>query len=61
MVAVAKGIIMKDTSMPCVDPMSYLAKDWVKYLMHHMGLVKHGARTKANVDVKNFDELKRDF
>ena len=26
-IAVAKGIIMNDTSMPCVNAMSYLTKD----------------------------------
>ena len=31
---------MEDTSMPCADAMSYLTKDWAKYLMQHMGLVK---------------------
>ena len=39
-IAVAKGIIMKDTSMPRVDATSYLTKDWAKYLMQCMGLVK---------------------
>ena len=60
-IAVAKGIIMKDTSLPCVDAMSYLTKDWAKYLMQRMGLVKRRASTKAKVDVKNFDELKGNF
>ena len=46
-VAVAKGIIMKDTSIPFVDAMSYLTEDWTKYLMQHMGLVERRARTKA--------------
>ena len=29
--------------------------------MQCMGLVKHRASTKVKVDVKNFDELKRNF
>ena len=32
-IAVANGIIMKDTNMPFVNAMSYLTKDWEKYLM----------------------------
>ena len=60
-IAVAKGILMEDTSMPCADAMSYLTKDWAKYLMQRMGLVKRRASTKAKVDVKNFDELKKIF
>ena len=60
-IAVAKGILMEDTSMPCADAMSYLTKDWAKYLMQRMGLVKRRASTKAKVDVKNFDELKGNF
>ena len=61
MVAVAKGIIMKDTNMPYVDAMLNLTKDWAKYPMQPMGMVKCTASTKAKVDVKNFDELKRNI
>ena len=60
-IAVAKGIIMEDTSMPCADAMSYLTKDWAKYLMQRMRLVKRRASMKAKVDVKNFDLLKGNF
>ena len=48
-VAVANGIIMKDTSIPSVDAMSYLTKDWAKYPMLCMDLVKCRASTKAKV------------
>ena len=50
------------TSMAYADAMSYLTKDWAKYLMQRMGLVKQlRASTKAKVDIKNFDDLHRKF
>ena len=29
--------------------------------MQHMGLVKHRVSTKAKIDVKNFEEIKKGF
>ena len=52
---------MEDTSMAYADAMSYLTKDWAKYLMQRMGLVKRRASTKAKVDIKNFDDSHRKF
>ena len=38
-----------------------LSKDWAKYVLHRMGLVKHRSSTKAKVDVSNFKELKKQY
>ena len=36
-----------------------LTKDWAKYLMYHMGLVKRRASTKAKISIENFEEVKK--
>ena len=38
-----------------------LTKNWAKYVLHQMGFVKRKATTKANVDVKEFEEVKKLF
>ena len=38
-----------------------LTKQWAKYLMERMGLVKRRASTKAKVSLPNFDRLKAQF
>ena len=38
-----------------------LTKDWAKYLMHRMGLVKQRASTKAKVSIENFEEVTNCF
>ena len=38
-----------------------LTKDWAKYLLNKMGFVKRKATTKAKVDVKEFEEIKKLF
>ena len=39
----------------------YLTKDWAKYVMKRMGMVKRRASTKVKTTVINFDELKEIF
>lgn len=36
-----------------------LTKDWAKYLMYHMCLVKRRASTKAKISIENFEEVKK--
>ena len=36
-----------------------LTKDLAKYLLSRMGFVKRKATTKAKVDVKEFEEIKK--
>ena len=50
---------VSDTSI--ASPDIYLTKDWAKYLMKHMGMVKRRASRKAKTTVINFDELKETF
>ena len=38
-----------------------LTKDWAKYLLSQMGFNKRKATTKAKVDVKEFEEIKKLF
>ena len=51
-VAVGK-IIVKNADLPYKDV--ELTKDWAKYLLICMGLVKRKASTSAKVSVENFD------
>ena len=61
-IAVGTGIVMKDRKfMACGGQDVVLSKDWAKYVLHHMGLVKRISSTKAKVDVKDFEELKSNF
>ena len=62
MIATGKGILMdkvSDTSI--ASPDIYLMKNWAKYLMKHIGMVKRRASTKTKTTVINFDELKETF
>ena len=38
-----------------------MTKQWAKYLMEHMGLVKRRASMKAKVSLSDFDRLKAQF
>ena len=61
-IAVGTGIVMKDQKfMACGGQDVVLSKDWAKYVLHRMGLVKRRSSTKAKVDVKDFEELKKLF
>ena len=63
-IVTGKGIVMdkiSDTSNASPDIDVYLTKDWAKYLMKHMGMVKRRASTKAKTTVINFNELKETF
>ena len=63
-IATGKGIVMdktSDTSNASPDIDVYLTKDWAKYLMKRMGMVKRRASTKAKTTVINFNELKETF
>ena len=62
-IVIGTGIAMRDSkfaSIHCNDDFE-LSKDWAKYLMQHMGLVKRRTNTKVKVDVKNFEEIKKGF
>ena len=61
-ITTGKGIAMdkaSDTSIASSD--IYLTKDWAKYLLKCMRMVKRRASTKAKITVINFDELKETF
>ena len=61
-IATGTGIVMSQNPTLLVgDGKIELTKDWAKYLLHHMGFVKRKATTKAKVDVKEFEEIKRLF
>ena len=61
-IATGKGIVMERASDASIaTPDVYLTKDWAKYVMKHMGMVKRRATTKAKTTVINFDELKDTF
>ena len=61
-IATGTGIVMSQNPTLLVgDGKIELTKDWAKYLPHHMGFVKRKATTKAKVDVKEFEEIKRLF
>jgi len=62
-IAIGTGIAMRDSkfaSIHCNDNFE-LSKDWAKYLMQRMGLVQRRTSTKAKVDVKDFEEIKKRF
>ena len=55
---VGKGIVKNSTShYKDVTP----TKDWAKYLMTWMGLVKRRASTAAKTSIKNFEEVRKLF
>ena len=62
-IAIGTEIAMRDSkfaSIHCNDDFE-LSKDWAKYLMQCMGLVKRRASTKAKVDVADFEKIKKGF
>ena len=62
MIATGKGIVMdKANDIFIASPDIYLTKDWAKYFMKHMGMLKRRANTNAKTTVINFDELKETF
>ena len=63
-IATGKGIVMEKASDTSIaSPDIYLTKDWAKYLMKCMRMLKRRATTKAKttVTIINFDELKETF
>ena len=60
-VAVGTGIVMKDRKFMACGGQDVLSKDWAKYVLHRMGLVKRRSSTKAKVVVEDFEELKKQF
>ena len=62
-IAVGEGILLnKDVNLLASNGGGInLTKDWAKYLFKRMGLVQRKGNTKAKVDVKNFDEMKKLF
>ena len=51
--AVGKGIV-RNADLPYKDV--ELTKDWAKYLLTRMGLVKRKVSTSAKVSVENFEK-----
>ena len=61
-IATGTGIVMsQNPSLLAGDGKVELTKDWAKYLLNRMGFVKRKATTKAKVDVKEFEEIKKLF
>ena len=61
-IAVGTDIVMKDRKFMAYGGEDVvLSKDWAKYVLHRMGLVKYRSSTKAKVDVNNFEELKKQY
>ena len=54
-IAVGKGILMSHGKS------EELTKDWARYVLQRMGMVKRKANTKAKVTVEDFDDLKKLF
>ena len=54
-IAVGKGILMSHGMS------EELNKDWARYVLQQMGMVKRKANTKAKVTVEDFDDLKKLF
>ena len=54
-IAVGKGILMSHGMS------EELNKDWARYVLQQMGMVKRKANIKAKVTVEDFDDLKRLF
>ena len=59
-IATGTGIVIsQNPSILVGDGKIELTKDWAKYLLSRMGFVKRKATTKAKVDVKEFEEIKK--
>ena len=62
LIAAGTGIVMSDELFKSqYDNNVTLTKDWAKYLMRRMGLVKRRASTKAKISIENFEEVKKLF
>ena len=62
MIATGKGIVMdKASDFSTASPDIYLTKDWAKYFMKPMGMVKRRTSTRAKTTVINFDAIKETF
>lgn len=61
--AVGEGIVMgRDANLLARNGGSIiLTKEWARYVLQRMGMVKRKANTKTKVTVEDFDELKRLF
>ena len=58
-----KGIVVgRDGNLlACNGGSLVLTKEWARYVLQRIGMVKHRANTKKKVTVENFDELKKLF
>ena len=54
-------VMSQNPSLLVGDGKVELTKDWAKYLLSRMGFVERKATTKAKVDVKEFEEIKKLF
>ena len=62
LIAAGTGIVMSDELFKSQYGNNVtLTKDWTKYLMHCMGLVKRRTSTKAKISIENFEEVKKLF
>ena len=61
--ACAMGVLKSHDSnlLQCNGRHIVLTKQWAKYLMERMGLVKRQASMKAKVSLPDFDRLKAQF
>ena len=61
--AVGEGIVMgRDANLlACNGGSIVLTKEWARYVLQRMGMVKHRANTKTKVTVEDFEELKKLF
>ena len=62
-IAAAEGIVMNKNAnlLSCNGGGILLTKDWAKYLLKRMGMVKQKVNTKAKVTVEDFQTLKEQF
>ena len=61
--AVGEGIVMgRDANLlACNGGSIVLTKEWARYVLQRMGMVKRRANTKTKVTVEDFEELKKLF
>ena len=62
-IAAAEGIVMNKNAnlLSCNGGGILLTKDWAKYLLKRLGMVKRKANTKAKVTVEDFEAAKEQF
>ena len=61
--AVGEGIVMERDAnlLACNGGSIVLTKEWARYVLQRMRMVKRRANTKTKVTVEDFDELKKLF